>query len=227
MESSVPSFTKVNVKFKDPARIIVAGPSCCGKTTFLKNLLTKKENLKRFFPNPVTKILWCYSHEQPAYKEIARANPLVEFHEGLPDIAKEFPTPYPDGKTAIVVLDDLMKLATKSDDVLDIFTQESHHLKFTCFLVLQNLFHQAKNAVDLKRNCSNIVYFRNPSDVNTRSLLLGRCFARQDKTKVERWLKGIDRKPYSHFLLDFHPETPDEHKIRANILDPIIRMPKL
>lgn len=132
------TITKVNVKFKTSSRILVAGPSCCGKTTFLKNLLAKQNNLKRFFDHPVKKILWCFNHEQSAYAEIARANPLVVFHKGLPDITKEYPVPFPSDQTTIVVLDDLMQETTNSKDVLNIFTQESHHLNFTCFLVVQN-----------------------------------------------------------------------------------------
>lgn len=41
------SITSINIKFRDPSRVIVAGPSCCGKTTFLKKLLMDKQKLPK------------------------------------------------------------------------------------------------------------------------------------------------------------------------------------
>lgn len=135
-----------------------------------------------------------------AYSVIRAANPLVEFHEGLPDIEGDFPKPYPHDETAIVVLDDLMREASKSEAVLDILTEDSHHLNFTCFLLLQNLYY-------IKRNALHVVYFKNCHDIESRECLLRGTFPPKEKAKVLAWLEKIDEIPYSHFVIDYHQLT--------------------
>ena len=190
----------IDVAFRSPASIIIAGPSCSGKTFFLKKILSEKEYLRKFFKTPVTRIVWYYKIWQRDYEELQRKNPVIEFYEGVPEegISKHFPNPHPQGSTAIVVLDDLMKEGSSDSKVLDIFTKESHHLNITCFMILQNIFFQGKYSVDIKRNATYIILFLNCRNRRSRKNLLLEIFDKKQAQAMDAWLQKLgDTRPYS------------------------------
>ena len=217
----------IEVAFRSPASIIIAGPSCSGKTFFLKKILSEKEYLRKFFKTPVTKIVWYYKIWQRDYEELRKKKPVIQFHAGIPEegISKHFPKPHPQGTTAIVVLDDLMKEGSSDSKVLDIFTKESHHLNITCFMILQNIFFQGKYSVDIKRNATYIILFLNCRNRRSRKNLLLEIFDKTHAQAVDAWLQKLgDTRPYSSVLLDYHTLTNGRHRVRANILDKVTRM---
>ena len=54
-------------RFKHPFTCLVAGPTGCGKTTFVKELLEKSQLL---IDPPPQRTVWCYSEWQPDYENI-------------------------------------------------------------------------------------------------------------------------------------------------------------
>ena len=217
----------IEIAFRTPACIIVSGPSCSGKTFFLKKLLSEKENLRKLFKKPVTRIVWYYKIWQPDYEELQRKNPVIEFYQNVlkEGISKHFPDPHPQDSIGIVVLDDLMKEGSGDSKVLDIFTKESHHLNITCFMILQNIFFQGKYSVNIKRNATYIILFLNCCNRRSRKNLLLEIFDKKHAAKVDMWLQKLgDNRPYSSVLIDYHTLTNGRHRIRANILDRVIRL---
>ena len=56
MEEIIPSLPhQVRGKFRQKHNIVVSGPSSCGKTTWVLNLLAHKE----FFDLPPERVVWC------------------------------------------------------------------------------------------------------------------------------------------------------------------------
>ncbi|KAF0141076.1 MAG: Uncharacterized protein FD143_3503, partial [Ignavibacteria bacterium] len=55
----------VVLKLQHPCTCLVSGPTGCGKTQFVSNLL--KNNM--FEPMP-ERIIWCYGEDQPLYHEM-------------------------------------------------------------------------------------------------------------------------------------------------------------
>ena len=66
-------------KHRFPA--IVAGPTCCGKSQFVKHLFESGEEVIDGAPE---NIIWCYRIYQPAYDEMLRTIPNITFVEGVP-----------------------------------------------------------------------------------------------------------------------------------------------
>ena len=125
----------INMRFSHPARILVCGPSNSGKTTLVTNII---RNWRTFFHHPVTCVVWYYGVYQPGYDKLSTMG--VELREGLPEsIESDFPYTVSSDETQILVLDDLMKQATKDSHVLDIFTKWSHHKNITALMLSQNI----------------------------------------------------------------------------------------
>ena len=81
-------------KMQHPFTLIVAGPSSCGKSTFVIRLLKCSEQLcDVVFEN----IVWCHSENNPPHNL-----KNVSFFKGVPDFEN------PESIPTFIVLDDLM-----------------------------------------------------------------------------------------------------------------------
>ena len=113
-------------RWKHPFTCIVAGPTGCGKTTFVTRLLRNSSTMIDPSPERVT---WYYGEWQSAYENLDIPNLRLE--EGLP-------TSFDASKRNIVVLDDLM--AETDERVTNLFTKKSHHCNTSVIYLVQNLF---------------------------------------------------------------------------------------
>ena len=117
--------------------MIVSGPSSCGKTFFLKEMLRRMNTLCEPVPE---RIVWLYKRWQPLYDEISRTVvPRVEFVRGIPsDLdGDHYFNPH---KRNMVVLDDLMSTSFKDARINYMFTEGSRHRNLSVMTLNQNLF---------------------------------------------------------------------------------------
>jgi len=139
----------MTLKLQHPFTLIVAGPSSCGKITFVIKLLECREQLcDVVFEN----IVWCHS-ENNAPHHLKN----VTFVKGVPDFEN------PENVPTNIVLDDLMDSAY-STKVSQLFTKGSHHHNISLGLITQNLFHQGPPSTDISLNSKYIVVFKNQRD---------------------------------------------------------------
>ncbi|VDI10866.1 Hypothetical predicted protein [Mytilus galloprovincialis] len=138
--------------FKHPFTMTVSGPTSCGKTFFVKQLL---QNLRLIQPT-IHRILWLYRRWQPLYDEIQKTvRPYVEFIQGIPvDLEKDS---YIDPSVRnMIILDDLMSTSAKDPRITDLFTEGSHHRNLSVVVLNQNLYF-SKDPTQ-RRNCHYLVF---------------------------------------------------------------------
>ena len=190
--------------FKHPFSMIVAGPSRCGKTYWVINLLLNAK--ERIDPIP-EKIVYCYAHWQPKYDVLKEHIDFVHWHEGMP--SKSF---LDEISNAIVILDDLMAESVNDTGIMGIFTKRSHHQNISVILLMQNLYEQGKRSVTIQRNTQFLVLFKNPRDRLQIKTLAMQMFP-------EKWRKFLERfehetkKQHGKVILDFSSDTSDENRI--------------
>jgi hypothetical protein len=116
----------------------ICGPSFCGKTVWLQKLLSSKS-----IQPLIQRIVWCYGQWQPAYQQMSKTLPNVEFVRGIPDdLERDFY--FDTSVNNLIVLDDLMTVAKNDNRVSDLFTKGSHHRCLSTIYVVQNLFTQGR-----------------------------------------------------------------------------------
>jgi hypothetical protein len=195
----------MDLRFKNPFTMIVAGPSSCGKSYFVRNLLLHVNKLCDIQYN---KIYWCYSVWQPLYDELKAIENIV-FIEGLiemENINSAFPS--------LLIVDDLM--GETENSLTDIFTKFSHHKNMSAIYITQNIFHKGKGNRDISLNTHYMVIFKNPRDRAQFGYL-----ARQILPKSSNFLQEIyedaTKRPHGYILLDLKQDTPDSLRYRTNI----------
>ena len=181
---------ETDVSLKSPFTCVVAGPTGCGKTVFVRKLLASD----LIFPHP-RKVIWCYSEWQSAYEEIN-----AKFVEGLTEEDCD-----------LIIIDDLMDEFKK---VVDLFTKKSHHRNTSVVFVVQNIFVKGLRTISL--NAHYLVLFKNPRD-SAQITYLGRQMG--NSKAVTAAYKDATSKPYGYLFVDMKQDTPETTRLRAGLFE--------
>ena len=191
----------MTLKLQHPFTLIVAGPSSCGKSTFVIRLLECRDRLCDIvFEN----IVWCHS-ENNAPHQLKN----VTFIKGVPEFEN------PENVPTLIVLDDLMDSAY-STKVSQLFTKGSHHRNISIILVSQNLFHQGHSSRDISLNSKYIVVFKNPRD-KTQIVHLARQVYPENISSFHKTYLEVCKDPHSYIFLDLTQSINDLLRFRTKI----------
>jgi hypothetical protein len=198
--------------FKHPTTIVLAGPTQCGKTHFLIRAIRGQ----CFKPEP-QRIVWVYGEMQPAYEDLARDLPYIEFVKGF---TSELYETFDPAVRNLLILDDQMenKATHKRGDnaVTKFFTQGSHHRNLTAVYIVQNLFHQDTSMRTISLNTHYMVLFKNPRDATQIRTLGQQMYPDNPRILVEAY-RDATSQPYGYLLLDLRPDTCDALRILTDV----------
>lgn len=198
----------VVIKFVHPSTILVAGPTGCGKTNLVYNLIVKD----MFEPKP-QRIVWIYSEWQDFYSRLKEYNTEIDFRKEVsPDL---YDSIKPNIRNLIVV-DDKMSEAGNSKVLSRFFTEGSHHRNLSIIYIVQNLFDKGKSHRTISINSQYFIVFKNPRDKLQIGILSRQMFGDNGKYLVDVFIAAT-KEPYTFLLIDLRPDTPEELRLRTNI----------
>ena len=188
---------------RHPANVIVSGPSQSGKTWWIQKLISTPNLIS---PRP-TRILYYYSQWQPLFTTMKG----VEFYKGLP---RELPE---EGKPVLIILDDLLDLCAGNKDITNLFVRGTHHLNLTVVLVCQNLFE--KNLRTISLNTHYFIIMRSPRARSQIAILASQMYPKQSRFVVSAYDDiSSSQQGYTYLFLDLKPDTPEQLRVRTNVL---------
>ena len=190
--------------FRNPATCLVAGPTGCGKTFLLLNILKEME----IFEQTPVKIIWCYNVYQEKFKEY---KDVIQFHEGIYDI-RSLDNIH---GHKIIVLDDLMHKLNL--EIAEAFTVYSHHLNISVFFITQNIFHQSKHMRSVSLNTQYLLLFGQRRDMSQINVLATQMFPLQRKEFLKVY-KEVTSIPHGYLMCELHPKNTYRVLLRTNIL---------
>lgn len=193
------------IQFKHPFCMTVAGPSQCGKTHFVSELLKCYNNL--FTPAP-SKLIYCYSEWQDQFETIRVNVPIAVFHQGLPDYIGDI-------EDAVIVIDDLMSECIDDKDILHLFTRGSHHRNISVIFMIQNVFPQGKYARSISLNSHYLVLFNNPRDKSQIKYLSRQLYPNDSKFFNEVFEEAVTSQNYGSLIVDLKPNTSNALRLRS------------
>ena len=196
-------------RWKHPFPALVAGPTCCGKTQFVKRLLEAGGNM---IDGASENIIWCYGMYQPAYDEMQRTISNITFVEGLPSDLEPMTNP---SIRNLVILDDMMEQLRTDQRITNLFTKGCHR-NFSVIFILQNIFHHGKQLRDMSLNCHYLLLFKSPPDSSQVTHLAKQMFPGHTKYTQEAF-QDATKQPYGFLLCDLKPDTPTDFRLRTNI----------
>jgi hypothetical protein len=199
-------------RLKAPFTMVISGMSQSGKSTLTGNILARRnEIIVTEDDRLINRVMYCYTEHQPKFfSELERRVPGIQFHKGLPE-------EYADGTDApsIVILDDLMSEASKSDDACAAFTRTSHHRNVCIIMLIQNFFF--KNLKSLTGNCQYLTIMKNPRDSSFMSCLGRQMNGGRKNVVLDEAYKDCMETPYGYIFIDLKQTQNDKYRIRNKI----------
>lgn len=195
-----------DVTIKHPSRILVFGPSGSGKTSLITRILINSDVV---FGLPFDYIAYVSGLGFP---NIDVANG-VKINK-LTEIEPSFIDDLDPRKNNLLIFDDNIYV-TNDRLMSDLFTKLSHHKNITVILLIQNLFPRTKYSRDISLNSTYIILMANNRDRTQ----ISRLSYQIDGTKFiyNCYKDNTNNKPYSYLLLDFHPDTPENFRVRSSL----------
>lgn len=176
-----------------------------GKSTLSEQIIANADEL--FDPPPQT-IVYAYGEYDVRIHNFQKIGAIVV--AGLP--ADDFLATCK--KPILLFLDDLMTVA-KESYLVDLYTKKMHHQNLAVFFLSQNLYDKA---VKVARMNSQYIFLMRSASAALHARILGsQLFPGQQAFFADANRKAT-HKPYKYLMIDMHPTTPNELRLRADIM---------
>ena len=190
----------------------VSGPTGCGKTWLVKNILQQQ----KIEPAP-DRIVYLYKRWQPLYSEMQETIPNIEFVKSIPENL-DHDSFFDVKKTNVIILDDMMSSTATDARVSDLFSEGSHHRSLGVINLTQNLFPPGRNAVTQRRNTQYMVVFKSPmSQDQIRTLGTFMFPGRLDE--FLHLYNSVTKQPYGYLIIDAKQDTPEAERFKTSIMN--------
>ena len=174
-------------------------PTFSGQSCWMNRLLIPAKTMINPAPE---RIIWCYRRLQPLFSEVQSTIKNRLFLQGSSENLNDdsfIDTRYP----SVIVIDDLMRDATNSKDVCELFVDGSNHRNISVTCILHNGFSKGKENRTMSINTQYIVLFKNPRDQTDQPYLPGRCIP-----VIQRSSCLITRRPQKTLWISvYRPKT--------------------
>ena len=213
LPAGVPT-TTFDRRMLGPFTCIVAGPTGCGKSFLVFNIL---RNLRKYvYPAVDGQIIYCYGAYQKQFEEF---KDHIEFHSGLLSRHELIGDGVRDTeKHHLLIIDDLIE-KQYSELIRDIFTKGSHHQNMSVFFMTQNVFMKGENYRTTSLNSQYMLVFKNPRDMSQFSALARQLYPRDSGFLISVYNNELHHRKHVHLHLDFKQGTPEALRVRGPITD--------
>lgn len=213
---------KNDFRFQHPFNCIISGSSGSGKTTLLTEILSGGTST---ITVNFDRIVYCYGEFLPeTFAKLKQIGLNVELVEGLPN--EEKIAPFNPLINNCLILDDLMVECGESKEICNYFTRTAHHKNISIFFLTQNFYQKGKYVTTITRNSSYIILFSSPRDYGQIKYFASQSF---NPKAVLHAYNIATRMPRGYLLIDCTQTTPNEFRLRSNIVPPsntVIFVPK-
>ena len=190
------------VKFRHPFTALCVGPTMCGKTHYLAQLIKHRDAV--ITPN-VQRVVYSYKKYQPIFDTMTG----VEFVQGLNfELDRSTPT--------LLIIDDQM--GDCHSKLTDLFTVGAHHDNCSIIFVSQVLFFQDKSYRVACQNAMYLILFRTPRCKTQIGQLARQMFSGSKAQGMMTAFEDATCKPFGNLIVDCRPDTPEVLRLRANVL---------
>ena len=198
-----------DIRLKENFKIFISGPSRCGKTFFVVNLL---ENLTKIAKAPPTFIIYVYKVWQYKFDEMRNVNVFLEDKDDL----NEKITTYTAGKSTLIIFDDLIN-SKSIINIAPLFTVDGRHLKMSLIFLSQHMFVNNEFFRQISQNSDYFVVFKNP-----RNLSEIRTLAQQitpGDLQLMYIYREATKEPFSYLFINLTQEAQSETKYLSNLFE--------
>ena len=199
-----------DIRLKENFKLFVSGPSRCGKTFFISELL---ENIDTFSKDPPETVLYIYKVWQTKFDEMKSVvDGFIEDNENIVQQLKELAL----GQRVFVIFDDLIN-SKSLVDIATLFTVDGRHMNMSMAFLTQRMFVNNEHFRQISQNCDYFCVFKNPrnsSEIRT----LAQQLTPGSLDLIEIY-KEATKNPFSYLLINLTQECDPCLKYFSHIFD--------
>jgi len=203
-----------DARLKRNFKMIIAGPSECGKTTKVMHFLRHQEEL--FQSGSISNVIYCYRQWQDKFDELQSEGLVQEWLNEIPtrDIIREKTLPYKEQNGSLLIIDDFNLSLTK--DCALLFNVLSAHCSCSVMLLTQNIFNKDPVFREISLNSNYIIICKSPRD-KSQIMNFAKQFNPTNTRFVVESFQHATRFPYSYLLFDATQSCPPLLSVRTKI----------
>ena len=203
-------FEKFDIRLKENFKLFIAGPSRCGKTFFVSDLI---ENIEAFSKQPPSTIIYVYKVWQTKFDEMRSiVHMFIPDNENIVNQLKELAK----GQPIFVIFDDLLN-SNSLADISNLFTVDGRHMNMSMAFITQRMFVNNEHFRQISQNCDYFCVFKNPrnsSEIRT----LAQQLTPGSLDLVDVYMEAT-KDPFTYLFINLTQECPPKVKYLSRLFD--------
>ena len=203
-------FEKFDIRLKENFKLFIAGPSRCGKTFFVSDLI---ENIETFSKQPPSTIVYVYKVWQTKFDEMRSiVHMFIPDNENIVNQLKDLAI----GQPIFVIFDDLLN-STSLVDISNLFTVDGRHMNMSMAFITQRMFVNNEHFRQISQNCDYFCVFKNPrnsSEIRT----LAQQLTPGSLDLVDVYTEAT-KDPFTYLFINLTQECPPKVKYLSRLFD--------
>jgi hypothetical protein len=203
----------IDIRLKENFKLFISGPSRCGKTFFVSELL---ENISTFAKEPPETVVYVYKVWQSKFDEMKTCvEYFIEDNDGdenvvqqLKDIAR--------GQRIFVIFDDLIN-SKSLVEIATLFTVDGRHMNMSMAFLSQRMFVNNEYFRQISQNCDYFCVFKNPrnsSEIRTLAQQLT-----PGSLELIEIYKAATKSPFSYLFINLTQECERNVKYLSHLFN--------
>ena len=192
-----------DIRLKENFKLFISGPSRCGKTFFVADLL---QNIQTFAKQPPSQVIYIYKVWQTKFDEMKSVvHIFMQDEKNIIDKIKEYAT----GVPILIVFDDMIN-SSSLNDLASLFTVDARHMNMSLVFLTQRMFVNDEHFRQISQNCDYFIVFKNPrnsSEIRT----LAQQITPGSLHLINMYIEAT-KDPFSYLFINLTQECPPEVK---------------
>ena len=200
----------IDIRLKENFKLFISGPSRCGKTFFVSELL---ENIDTITKEPPETIIYVYKVWQSKFDEMKNVvHIFMEDNENVIQNIKDVAQ----GQGIFVIFDDLIN-SKSLVDIATLFTVDGRHMNMSMAFLSQRMFVNNEYFRQISQNCDYFCIFKNPrnsSEIRT----LAQQITPGSLDLIEIY-KEATKSPFSYLIINLTQECVPDVKYLSHLFN--------
>ena len=208
-----------NIQLEPNFKLFLSGPSKCGKSYFMGQLLA---NLDSIAEKPPQRVVYVYGYWQDKMTDMQAKNLVDVFIEGGGNDLHTKLRDYQrivNNEDLLVIFDDQMmdnKGGGGLKTIAELYGQGARHMGMSLCFICQDIFYENKDFRFIRKNSDYWIFFKNPKDVQAINLISNRITTNSTLTRI---YQEATVQPYSYLLIDTRQQANRYTRFLSQLFD--------